>query len=219
MFFKKSNKCENCNSKINNKFSFCPYCGSNLTNEEKNIKEYGLLGKDDRINTEVIANNQPFGFGITEKMIGSLMNHLLKNLDKQFKNIDEDNFNKTEIKSLPNGIKIRIGPIMPLQDEGKKAKSSIFKRPISNEQLERLSSMPRAKAKARMKRIGDKIIYEIDAIGVLSPKDIFISKLESGYEIKAIGSKKVYANTLPINLPISAISLNDNKLLVEFKTN
>ncbi len=219
MFFKKTNKCENCNSKINNKFSFCPYCGSNLIKEEKNIKDYGLLGKDDSINTEIIANNNPFGMGITEKMLGSLMNNLLKTLDKQFKNIDKEfnNFDKAEIKSLPNGIKIRISPVIQMHEEPKKL--SIFKKQISNEQLEKLASMPRAKARAKMKRIGDKIIYEIDVIGVLSPKDIFISKLESGYEIKAIGSKKIYANTLPINLPISALSLNNDKLLVEFKTN
>ena len=37
-------------------------------------------------------------------------------------------------------------------------------------------------------------------------EDIFISKLESGYEIKAIGSKKIYVNSVPINLPLKQYS-------------
>ena len=64
----------------------------------------------------------------------------------------------------------------------------------------------------------DKVVYELNTPGVQSVEDIFISKLESGYEVKALGSKKVYVNSIPVNLPISKYSILDNKLFVEFNS-
>src|SRR3989344_1045770 len=103
MFKKKSIKCENCSSKISNKFSYCPYCGENLFDEEKYRKDYGLLGKEDE--SQNIPDNM--SFGITDKLIGSLMNSIMKNIDKQFRSLDKDSngFEKAEIKSFPNGIR------------------------------------------------------------------------------------------------------------------
>ena len=46
--------------------------------------------------------------------------------------------------------------------------------------------------------------------------DIFVSKVESGYEVKAVGKKKVYFNSLQINLPLKKYSVKDNKLTIEF---
>ena len=64
----------------------------------------------------------------------------------------------------------------------------------------------------------DKLIYELSTPGLDSKEDIFLSKVETGYEVKAIGSKKVYVNTLQVNLPLHDLSVANNKLLVEFKT-
>ena len=58
--------------------------------------------------------------------------------------------------------------------------------------------MPRAEAKTKLRRLSDKVVYEIAAQGIESPDDVLISKLESGYEIKAIGKKKIYVNTIPM---------------------
>ena len=80
----------------------------------------------------------------------------------------------------------------------------------------RMSSMPRTIAKTSVKRINDKIIYELNIPGINSPEDVFVSKLESGYEIKAIGEKKVYVNSLPIDLPIIKFTINSDKLFLEF---
>ncbi len=213
MFFKKKNiKCENCNSKIQQKFSFCPYCGIGLVDEEKYVKDYGMLGKGEEMDEELIPAQ--LGMGITDKLIGSLMNSLMKSLDKQFKEIDKQS-GRTEIKNLPNGIKIQIG--QP-NNSKKSSQKSLFERNISERQLEKMGSFPREQAEAKMKRIGDRIVYELNTPGIESPHDIFVSKLESGYEIKAIGDKKIYVNSLPINLPLKSLSLNNDKLLIEFKT-
>ena len=211
MFFKKKLiKCENCSSKIKGKYTFCPYCGSSLTNEDKNFKDYGLLGKG-----EELGIGMPMEMGFTDRIIGSLVNSLMKNLDKQFRQIDKEfgKVDKAEIRSFPNGIKIKIGPVM----EAKKApRERTFKNQITQEQIDKMSSMPRVKAEAKVRRINDKVIYELNIPGIQSPQDVFISKLESGYEIKAIGHKKVYVNSLPVNLPLKSLSIENNKLLVEF---
>ena len=85
------------------------------------------------------------------------------------------------------------------------------------EQLERISKLPKAAAKSVMKRMGDKVIYELTAPGVISLNDILVSKLESGYEVKAIGKTKVYVNTLP-ELPLDRYGIDKDKLLFDFKT-
>jgi len=214
MFFKKkSNKqqrCGNCSSKTSEKFSYCPYCGNPLIDEEKHVKDYGLLGANEEF---LETESQSFNFGITDKIIGSLMNGLIKNLGKQFRQFDKKS-EKTEISGFPNGIKIRIGPVPAAQK--KTAQKSMRHNDISEKQLEKMSSLPREKAETKVKRLNDKIIYELDTPGIESPQDVFVSKLESGYEIKAIGNKKIYVNSLPVNLPLKKVSLGDGKLFVEF---
>jgi len=69
-----------------------------------------------------------------------------------------------------------------------------------------------------MKRLSDKIIYELTTPGINSPEDVFFAKVETGYEVKALGKNKVYVNNLPINLPIQGFRIKDDKLLVEFRT-
>tara|TARA_Y100000310_G_scaffold344303_1_gene456301 strand:- start:1442 stop:2092 length:651 start_codon:yes stop_codon:yes gene_type:complete len=207
----KKPKCPECKSKVQDSYSFCPYCGSDLIDREKEMKDFGMLGKND-VDTN---QNMPANFGFTDKLIGSLVNSLAKNLDKQLKNIDKDverDLSNTEIRSLPNGIKIRIG--YPTQEKEQK---KVSKQTVSSSQIERMSTLPRAEAKSSVKRLSDKVVYELSTPGVESPNDIFVSKLESGYEVKAIGSKKIYVNSLPINLPLKRLSLAKNKLLVEFK--
>lgn len=210
MFKKKNIKCENCRSKINKEFSFCPYCGDNLIDEEQYKKDYGMLGKVDG-SPDMNSN---MGFGITDKLIGSLMNSVMKNLDKQFRNIEKDQtrIEKAEIKSFPNGIRIRINP----GGQVRKKQETVFQRQISEKQMEKMSTLPRAVAKTKVRRLNDRIIYELNTSGVESTQDIFVSKLESGYEIKAIGDKKVYVNSLPINLPLKNLSLDSDKLFIEF---
>ncbi len=212
MFFsnkKKSLKCEVCSSKVNEKYSFCPYCGTNLIDEEAELKEFGMLGRSDLKESEIPINPM-MNLGITDKLIGSLMNSLMKNLDKQFKEME-----KTEIRSFPNGIKIRIGPPVPMQQQKKETQT---KKAISSEQLQKMSILPRATAKSNVRRLSNKVVYELNIPGIESPEDVFVSKTESGYEIKVIGNKKVYINNIAIDLPIKGYSIDNNKLLVEFKT-
>jgi len=216
MFFgkkkKKNIECKHCNSKINKTFSFCPYCGNPLTDKEKEMKDFGMLGK---IDSDILPTNQdPTSIGISDKMINSIFNKLMKNLNSQLGDIH--NMDNAEISNIPNGIKIKIGaPKIKKQPTQKKGP---FKKPITTEQIEKMSKLPRTPAKTSVKRLSNRIVYELTTPGLATTKDVFISKLESGYEIKAIGSKKVYVNTIPLNLPLKNLSLLKNRLFLEFHT-
>lgn len=221
MFFKRKSKgikCENCKSKIEDGFNFCPYCGNPTMDEQEEVEEFGLLGKNDFSRPRESKENPLANFGITDKLINSLLNNMMKSFGSQFKNLAEDELTgNTSIEHLPNGIKIKIGIPQEAQKKQLKQKQSV-KKQITDEQIEKMSNLPRAAAKTNVRRLSDKIIYELSTPGIESTEDVFISKLETGYEIKAIGKKKVYVNSLPINLPLKGFALADNKLLVEFKT-
>jgi hypothetical protein len=90
------------------------------------------------------------------------------------------------------------------------------KRALTEKQMERIAALPRKQAKTQIKRFGNKVLYELATPGVLDTEDVFVSRLESGYEVKALGNSKMYVNTLPINLPIKSVMLEKNKIIVEF---
>lgn len=205
MFFNKKSKkkilrCENCDSKINKKFSFCPDCGESLRIQEKDHSGFGLL------DNPRLGENPFASLGISEKMINSIMGNLMKSLDFQMKDMPAP-----EIQNLPNGIKIRIGT-----SSQPKSKPQLKKKEITEEQIKKMSGLPRAEAKSNLRRFSDKVVYELTTPGVESVQDIFISKLESGYEVKAIGDKKVYINNIPVTLPLKKYSIANKKTFVEF---
>ena len=214
MFFSKKNKirqCENCGSKTEKKNNFCPRCGNSFIDSDEQ-EDFGLLGKDDFTDQ---MQNPAASLGITDRLFSSIFNNLVKTLDRQFQSqfreMEKDE--GAEIRTLPNGIRIKISGRPQKRNKKEKAKNSVE---LTEEQIEKMSSLPRAKAKSSLKRFGDRLVYEISAPGVDSKEDIFISKLESGYEVKAIGNKKIYVNSIPISLPLQKYSILNNKIFVEF---
>lgn len=219
MFFNKKSKkedmkCDNCKSSITEEFSYCPYCGNILFDPHQRSKDLGMLGKTDALNDPVfkqkIAENN---LTITDKMIGAIFNSLMKNIDQQMNQANNP-------MQGPGNIKIKIGIANPnkmqKQNPKKNIKHDFSQNSISKEQLDKISKLPKTNAKTNMKRLGDKIIYDLHAPGIESIKDIFISKLESGYEIRALAKNKVYVNSLPVNLPIHSFTLTNEKLSIEF---
>jgi hypothetical protein len=220
MFFgkkdKQTRKCENCGSKTDGDFSFCPHCGNSFADSMREREDFGLLGRSDMIEGEDEMPMQ--GFGIMDKLVNSMLNSMMKNLDKQFKSQFKEfaDMENAEVRTFPNGIKIKISGPFDAANLKKKQVVKTEKRQIDESQIRRMGSLPRIKAKASVKRLGDRVVYELATPGVTSPQDVFVSKLENGYEIKAIGDKKVYVNSVPINLPLRKYSILKNKLLMEF---
>lgn len=208
MFGKKS--CPKCNEKVKNSYGFCPFCGHNQSNSEKDMRDYGMLGKNDGVEGFPMVGGGNMGF--SEKMIGSLMNNLFKALDKEMKSTLRDNGEESNVETLPNGIRIHFG--VPKQVEPKR--KQIRANNVTADQVKKMSGLPRTEAKTSVRRLSDKVVYELDAPGIESVQDVFVSKVESGYEVKAIGKKKVYINNLPVNLPLKGYAINTKGLTVEF---
>jgi len=221
MFFNKKKakeKCENCGAGIDGRNNFCPYCGVSFVDHQKDREDFGLLGREDIPDMNGDGGFPAQGFGLTDRLVSSLFNSLMKNLDKQFRNQmlnTKDDFEGAGIRGFPNGIKIKILGPFAMQPRRRQRKQEETQK-IGEVQLRRMSELPREKAKANVKRIGDKVIYELSAQGITSIEDVFVSKVETGYEIKAIGEKKVYVNNIPINLPLTKYSIIKDKLLLEF---
>lgn len=199
MFFKKkTNKsaCPHCNNKVSSSYTFCPYCGSQIMSKEQEEDQFGLIGR-----TDAQSKAQP------QDMFAQLMQNMLKNINLS------GMMDNAEVKNMPNGFKIKIG--LPGQAPKKKISQPKVKS-LTEEQALRMADMPRAMAKTNIKRLSDKVVYELAAQGIQSTQDVFVSKLESGYEIKAIGKNKVYVNSLPINLPLKSYSIGEKGITLEF---
>ncbi len=215
MFFnkksKKEVKCDSCNKYINENYSFCPHCGISYIDPVEEARDFGMLGKNDE-NLDM-SQATPASSGITDKIISSVMQSIIKNMVSQIGNSQKKS-NMPEVQSFPNGIKIKIGLPTPI----KKVQKKVVKQAqtLTEEQMDKMSKLPRATAKTNVRRLPDKVLYEISASGIKSPEDIFISKTESGYEVKAIGKTKIYTNNLPINLPLKGYSIHEKGLLFEF---
>lgn len=244
-------KCDRCGNKIGKDFGFCPYCGTQLRDIEKDKKDYGFLGKDDFMNFpgQNLGVKMPFGFGM-------LFNSLLKEVDKQFKDLDKQTGEETgKIKTgakidekrlrIPfnraGGISISIAtetgksPLIKVKSfsnapefvniEKEIARSApektgkIYRKriDISEEQARKLSKLPREEAETKVRRLSNKIIYEINLPGVKSIKDVMINKLENSIEIKAFAKDRVFFKLLPISLPVIRHKLEGEKLILELR--
>ena len=210
-------KCSRCEGKLKEAYSFCPFCGVDLRNPEADARDFGMLGKNDEVFGAPLTGGLG-GMGISDKVISSLFNTVMKSFEKQMQNmnVNEDELDnmRPEIERVPNGIKIKIGQMKPTAPKAEKKQKKI----ITDEQIKRMSKLPREEAKADVRRLSDKVVYELKAPGVEDVNDVFISKLENGYEIKAIGKSKVYVNSLPLELPIKGFIITEDKLSVEFNT-
>ncbi len=208
-----SKKCQRCEGKLKEEYSFCPYCKLDLRNPEADMKDYGMLGKNDSVLGAPLLGGG--GVGMSDSIVNSIFNNVMKMMENQLKNLDGGKIDfgdaKPEISMLPNGIQIRIGPHIH-----KHKHQEVKPRVISEDQRARMTKLPRSQAKAEIRRLSDKIIYELATPGVENVDDIFVSKVESGYEVKAVGNKKVYFNSLQINLPLKKYFVKENCLTLEF---
>ncbi|MFH1501402.1 MAG: hypothetical protein ABIE22_05675 [archaeon] len=225
--FKK--RCKRCNRELEKKFDFCPSCGNNLRQEQE-MRDFGLLGKKDEM-FDFNKVNMPFGFN-------KLFNSLVRELDKQFKELDREMSKEVErkdqeFKKMPNssGISIKISTASGKQPEirisgfgpeFKKIEGEVKEKPvirahITDEQAKKLSKLPKKEAETKVRRLSNKVVYEISIPGVKSLKDVIINKLENSIEIKAFSKENSYFKLLPVNLPLMDYKLKDEKLVLELQ--
>ncbi len=242
MFSKKT--CKNCGKKIGNKENFCANCGAPIKIDEK---EWGMLGKDDlNMNNQENLNpfaNSMFG-GIGGKVFNKMLNSAMKMLEKEMQNANKDfqnmnpnnknnphNFPKTNFELFINGkrinpenIKITQKPVKFIKDqngrnnqsERPKQAKNIF---LSEKKAKEFSTLPKKEPRTNIRRLSNKMIYEIEIPGVKTIDSISIVKMENSIEIKAVAKDNSYFKIIPLNLDISQFSLENEKLVLELKEN
>lgn len=236
-FFKRT--CRRCGEKIDKGFSYCPFCGTPLADKEKEEKDYGFLGKRDLDNFNPFDNQLklPLGFN-------TLFRKLMGDMEKQFKDLDKE-LGKEKINRLDKqdprrnlmqggGISINISggagtPVIKVSSFGnvpkfkemeKKmrpaSKSAKIEKPrLSEEEAKKLAKLPREEAASRVRRLSNKVIYEIDMPEVKNLKDVHINQLENSIEVKAFSKDKAYFKFLPVGLPLLKYGLDEGKLTLE----
>jgi HSP20 family molecular chaperone IbpA len=197
-------KCPSCARKIERKFNYFPHCGESLklSNEREN---FGMLGRDDSFAETQNQVRLPFG-------MEGVVNSLMRQLEKQMNSLEKEG-------AVPRGFQIRISNGVPQMKQVTK-KEPVKKEPvpaISEEEAERRARLKRVEAESKVKRLGDAIIYELSVPGISSKKDVVITKLEQGIEVKAYSKDRCYVKIIPLKIEIVGYSVEKDKVSVEFK--
>jgi len=230
MFGKK--KCSNCNKEVKAKFDYCPYCASPL----RNPKDYGLLGNSDDIGEldRIVKGSLGAEGDIFEKLLGSAMKMIqneIGRIDAPEQKIRRNPGMKSSFQLYINGMPvqlpsnvsgIQIGKMprktpIEMEDESGRKISRARAPKISEDILKNSAKLPRKEPKSKIMRLKDKIVYELETPGLNSLDKVLINKLENSTEIKAFTEKAVFIKTFPAKLPLMQYSIENGKLLLEFK--
>lgn len=207
-----SKRCSRCESKIKNDNRFCPSCGLNLKSKYEQ-EDYGMLG----VNDSIFEEQMNFSDNFMEKMINSVM----KIFEKQIKNINNEINNPKSNKRQNNpGLNVQFlvnGENVFSDNKMQNQQPIKITNTISKEKLKRFSELPKTEPKSKIKRLSNKIIYELIVPGVDNIEDVLINQLENSVEIKALSKDKVYSKNLNINLPILRYHLVKDNLIIEMQ--
>ena len=239
-------KCKNCQTKISKNFRFCPVCGFDLNNQN-NQEGYGMLGRDDFLENEQARekdelgdiNNLFQGFNnLNTPMLGKMLSGAMKMLEKEMKGMNDlpsqNRFKKQDDPKMKRNFQLYInGKKVNLPDNptflgaqnireqnagNSKQIEKTMQLPTPNQSLiQKSSKLPRQEAKSSVKRIGNRVIYEIELPNIKSENQLLINKLEDSTEIRAYAKDKVYTKTLSIKLALLAYYLKKQKLFLEFQ--
>lgn len=218
--FRRRITCVRCGNKLDRAFSYCPFCGAKT---EKKSSSW----LDGPLDFSELGTRLPFS---------SLFRGIEKHLHEFDQALLPKKTEKTEGKEKPfmrsGGISISISstggePTIRVRpfSFGKPMLKEVRAREVSIEpptkrlsrlQEERLAKLPKAEPSTKVRRLTDRIIYEIDLPGV-QEKDVIISKLQNSIEIKAFTKDKAFFKLIPINLPILKHRLEKGKLILELK--
>jgi len=223
-------KCAKCGKRIRKSYEFCPFCGWDSTRKEE--EGYGFLGTKDFEGMDV---KMPFGLNMFLKPLMKELNKQMVELDKEVRREKVEDKKQGRANVSPNvspntNFSISIG--MPgqkpihISSSGNKAgfgiqqpqnvpRKQMILPKIADNVLEKIKKLPRKEPNTGVRRLADRIVYEIDLPGVKSVKNVNVSNLEIGIEIKAFTDKEVFVKTLELKLPLLNYYFEEERLVLE----
>ena len=202
-------RCPRCNNRTRKSYAFCQHCGLNMRGGEKFFEPAFNLGF-------------PFNaiFKQLEKQIEKEMRNLDRGIDRPL--LDSDPM------PLVQGLTIKIdssngNPMIKVTSMGDEKKKNPVPREavglrtmINDEKIRQMTSLPKMEPVTTVRRLADRIIYEIEMPGV-EKDNILVTKLHNSIEIKAFSKDKAYFKLIPIALPIINSKLEEGRLILELK--
>ncbi len=121
---------------------------------------------------------------------------------------------KTNMQLFINGKKIDLGNYSNPQD-AERMEDDVSLEKLPNSELKGFSELTKKEPHTNIRRLSNKVVYEVEIPGMDSEKDLSIVKLENSIEIKAISKNKAYKKIIPIALPIKNYNVSKGKLTLE----
>ena len=180
-----------------------------------------------------------------EKQIDAQIKTFDKSIDKEKIKIDERNLRRVPVSGISISIsgggkepvvrfreigkqgkigKMRvmipgsqgIGENVDVEEnrESRESRDNIIGK-MTKSKAAKFAKLPKAEPQTKVRRLTDRIVYEIDLPGINSIKDIILRKLENSIEIKAYAKDKAYFKLIPISLPIRRYKVENEKLILE----
>ena len=234
-----------CGKKVSASFDYCPFCGSSLKEQEKYKPEKepdNLLDAMDDMGMPFMLR---FPFKKLVKQIESQLREIDKEFADE-KSMTRQQQQPKQMQTVPfaQGISISINssnngtPVIRVKkfgpggqiiesnenNEKKEMKESLeelkrIKEPTKEEQerLSKFTKLPRHEPDTNVRRLSDRIVYEVSLPGVKNKKDVIITRLQNSIEIKAFTKDRAYFKLIPLSLPIKRQYLEDEKLVLELK--
>jgi hypothetical protein len=235
--FGKKQVCPRCGNKSSKKYNFCPHCGNNFKSEEEFFQPSFNLGfpfnaifkqLEKQIDKQFreMDKELPSFVDDSEKQVsgeqapGHVPRHVPNKLPKAAEGISISISSSggqpvIRVRNLGDAQNVqRVDQAQRVQNVRQPAKQNVPK--ITQEQAETFSKLPREEPSTSVRRLTDRIVYEIDLPGV-EKENVIISKLQNSIEIKAFTKDKAFFKLIPIALPILKSQLSEGKLILELK--
>ncbi len=238
--FSKKIKCGRCGKSIDKKYDFCPHCGNQLKETKKREEQFENIEKqlESALNMPFFVK---FPFRQLVKQLEKQFDAEMRQFDKELES--KKTQEKKPLKDIPlvSGISISISggngeePKIFVKNLGQGQGNQIkgysqtpeerieeSAEKLTKQNLEKtrampkkFSKLPKTEPETKVRRLTDRVIYEIAVPGVKNIKDVIINKLENSIEIKAFSKDKAYFKLIPISLPIKKYKLEEEKIIIE----
>ncbi|MEM4702923.1 MAG: hypothetical protein QXP53_00325 [Candidatus Pacearchaeota archaeon] len=236
--FKKKLECSKCGRKVLQKYRFCPFCGKQLEKDEK--KPDSLFDEMEQIEKEIQKSmKMPFFLKLPMK---GVIKQLTKDLTRELYELEKAQKNE-KIEGKPHimtkGFFINITnidgkPVIRVSQLGRppikqkisepKIQSKIDEltktKNFSKNDLEKFSKLKKLEPRTQVRRLADKVIYELEMPGISEDKTI-INHLGNSIEIKALAKEKnqerAYFKAIPVSLGILSWTIDEDRLILELE--